>query len=1759
MQPAAVLSVLVTAEGVGPTNARLNSVQSTLRKTAVAGDAAGSSAARAGAKMEKAGAGISRLGKAATKYVATPLLAAAGASVYFAQKYEKAMLMVQTHTDTNRRDLALYKREILEMGSSGKYVQGPAELGEAMYHIASDGYKGVKATTMLKKSADLAMVGQSDLAESTYALVSAMKTQIRGTESSGAAINNLNAIVGAGDMKMQEMVGAMSTGILPAAKAMGLSLRDVGVSLDIMTQRGVPAQQAAYRLAMTFQMLIPHTEKAEDAFKKIGLTNMSLIKAMEAHPKEGLLAALVLLKKHLDNVDGHKSVNQIQDIEEIFGGGRTSRGAITLLQNLDSVRETYGRINQLAGETPKKINEAKAAPVNRLKESLVQVETVMTELGSDIIPPLAEGITWIAHEVQHLAHWFHSLSPAAQSSIMKILALTIAIAFLIRIIGFFVKSFGMLISWFAKTTVATEEVILANEAAAVSYEETAVAAEASAAAQTAAIEEVAAAQKIAQAAMVMGTPIGWKQGQQSMGQMLPYAEEGGQMSLFAAGSRASMASEATVAAEEAGAAAGPAFAGGMALALPLAIGAIGLGNIITSVAGHDFKNAGQELGGALAGGLAGFMIGGPLGAIVGAGIGSVGADVIRDAHLFGTAKAPTKFQSRMSASHRHVKATHSEERGDFAKVSAAEKRLAGMKDKDIKANRGLVKAEHALKQARQNAGPNSHKVVKAELDVWKAKSKVIAKTEEQGRLERKHGFALLAAKHKAVEAVAASKIEIRNLKDYENRLLNVLTKEKEHGAFRHQLSEQTEKHIQTLEQVEKRYGQAKKRELKSVEEAEKFVGSKFAKGLANMNIAQARFGKHYEGLRRTIEMNPIKMHEIEFQHTMNNFKHGFLLPFQKQSHEASRNSAQSFKNWEATTNTAMGSVGGEMNKMLKAMGAKPLSFSAQSEKHKEAKKARGGMINVGAPEGDSVHALLEKGEYVVNREAVAKVGVHKLNDLNFGKAPRGLESGGPVLSGMGTHRDYRGLSGDTDFAVQLGYALSKMATGTGMHIDVLSGWRSIAEQAGLYQAYQNGTGNLAAPPSPNAPHVRGGAADIAPGRSTFGGMASKFGMGFTVPSEDWHIELLNAIVGAKGAFGLGGNPQLAKMKLDGPQGKLLKIGQDALNQVQHAAQEYINKSGSHGVAGMSVAVGPVEQMAKQMVSQIWGGGEWNSFDALEMSEAGWNPQALNPSSGAAGLAQALPPSKYPPGAWPYAGPKSAQLQLEWMMGYIKDRYGTPSAAWDFHQANNYYQQGGPVEAMMKSGGSPGKEGKPASIEKSIKSTLEGIGEGKHLPKFNSHLKKIGRRVSKIDLPHSQMNSLGHMTNEAEKFSEYASNASALTKSDEDGNITQGIFKGGKEGDWLGQELTALINLRKQIVGSHEVVLTKTLPHIMKLLKHTQKRLREAQKAIREDEEKKRELKKKIQDLEKVHNDNVKKLEKEKNSLENDLNKAQGAKTPDSKLINRIRDEIKSKNEAIGSDKDEANKAIKSDNEKIRKIEDDVHDKQRIEAASKTLAGQLGERRTSLYSTASDLYGQGGEFEGTGLAFYGLEQVQGKGGTTGDIPNPPELGSVGGEIFMVQNRLQEIQEELAKKPVSSADESSSELSEIEKEIALEWKQRYAVSQAQFKVLSEFPSVGSLVSVPHVGAYATGGLVAATVGERGKEVAVMPTGSRVVPEHDAKDAIARMAPGGGGFKIDHLHLYPDGSVEAEAYGKQFKTEVKKVTKEQGSGRKSPGGKW
>lgn len=98
--------------------------------------------------------------------------------------------------------------------------------------------------------------------------------------------------------------------------------------------------------------------------------------------------------------------------------------------------------------------------------------------------------------------------------------------------------------------------------------------------------------------------------------------------------------------------------------------------------------------------------------------------------------------------------------------------------------------------------------------------------------------------------------------------------------------------------------------------------------------------------------------------------------------------------------------------------------------------------------------------------------------------------------------------------------------------------------------------------------------------------------------------------------------------------------------------------------------GPPREIASAMLAQRGWTGQFSCLDSLWEHESGWNVYAENPSSGAYGIAQALPGSQMAS-----AGPdwhSSAATQIRWGLNYIQNRYGSPCGAWDHEEATGWY-------------------------------------------------------------------------------------------------------------------------------------------------------------------------------------------------------------------------------------------------------------------------------------------------------------------------------------------------------------------------------------------------------------------------------------------------------------------------------------------------------
>lgn len=95
-----------------------------------------------------------------------------------------------------------------------------------------------------------------------------------------------------------------------------------------------------------------------------------------------------------------------------------------------------------------------------------------------------------------------------------------------------------------------------------------------------------------------------------------------------------------------------------------------------------------------------------------------------------------------------------------------------------------------------------------------------------------------------------------------------------------------------------------------------------------------------------------------------------------------------------------------------------------------------------------------------------------------------------------------------------------------------------------------------------------------------------------------------------------------------------------------------------------------EEGLRQVKARGWGDDQFSCLVSLWNRESGWNLNAMNASSGAYGIPQALPGSKMASAGSDWQ--TNAATQIKWGLDYIAGRYTNPCGAWAHSESTGWY-------------------------------------------------------------------------------------------------------------------------------------------------------------------------------------------------------------------------------------------------------------------------------------------------------------------------------------------------------------------------------------------------------------------------------------------------------------------------------------------------------
>jgi TP901 family phage tail tape measure protein len=359
-------------------------------------------------------------------------------SVQMATDFQKQLTMIHTQAGQQTQNLAQVGSQLLTMAP--QVGASATDLATAYYHFASANiqvHKGLTETQAdldaTRASAELAKIGNTDYESSAQAVVAVLSAYPQYAGNAGAAAAQLNAIVGAGDMRMSQLTAAMSTGLLPAFATAKLTVTDAGAALATITDNATPANEAATRLRMTVALLQHQSQPAADALASIGIKSGQLGEDMVK--PNGLLVAVTDLKDHLTKTFGPEATAQTNEylsilknkgvdaasqyaksvhgaaevINDAFGGGKTSAAIQTLLGEYDKFKGKYADIEKGTKDFQQDWQETQQTFSFRIDSMKAGLGSLMIRFGEALLPMAGQLVGWATQHVfpvlQKVADW----------------------------------------------------------------------------------------------------------------------------------------------------------------------------------------------------------------------------------------------------------------------------------------------------------------------------------------------------------------------------------------------------------------------------------------------------------------------------------------------------------------------------------------------------------------------------------------------------------------------------------------------------------------------------------------------------------------------------------------------------------------------------------------------------------------------------------------------------------------------------------------------------------------------------------------------------------------------------------------------------------------------------------------------------------------------------------------------------------------------------------------------------------------------------------------------------------------------------------------------------------------------------------------------------------------------------------------------------------------------------------------------------------
>ncbi len=392
-----------------------------------------------GRGMIIAGETMRRAGRTMSLAVTAPMLIVGGLAVRSFAKFDSAMtqsLAIMTATTDQMEQM---RQTAINLSFSGDTLQGPRDLGEAYFFLASAGKDAEQSMSLLPQVAAFATAGMFDMAQATDLLTdaqSALGLSVKDVAQDALNMGRVSDVLvkanTLANASVEQFAIALTSKAGASLKAFNKDIEEGVAVLAALADQGVKAQLAGNSLDRMIRLLSKTSLDNAKAHKELGF---------RVFDSAGKMRNLGDVVRNLEDIlHGMSDQTKVATLDMLGFEARVQQVILPLLGTSDAIKKYERELRKAKGITDEVSRKQMKSFSGQMKILKNQISVVAIEIGQALAPALLR----IGSMVKGAVDSWRSWSSTTKGITIAIAALVVGLGPLLLVLGALSWALGQL-------------------------------------------------------------------------------------------------------------------------------------------------------------------------------------------------------------------------------------------------------------------------------------------------------------------------------------------------------------------------------------------------------------------------------------------------------------------------------------------------------------------------------------------------------------------------------------------------------------------------------------------------------------------------------------------------------------------------------------------------------------------------------------------------------------------------------------------------------------------------------------------------------------------------------------------------------------------------------------------------------------------------------------------------------------------------------------------------------------------------------------------------------------------------------------------------------------------------------------------------------------------------------------------------------------------------------------------------------------------